>query len=243
MMPATLLWLKKIKLAIRILKFEQLKALIQKTEEMIRNHFLEMEGSHDWCHIDRVRNLALILAEKEGGNVELIELAALLHDLEDYKLKEHFPEGQSIQQWLMHAGSDKESTDKIVRMIEEASFKGSEVDTPCSSLESMILQDADRLDAIGAIGIARAFAYGGKKGHPIYLPDEMPARHTSFEAYQKHRGSTIHHFHEKLLLIKERINTQTAKKIAEERHQFMEAFLNQFALEWNPKKLELQDEE
>lgn len=236
-------WLKKINLAITSNKFEHLKDLIRKTEEMARKRFLSTEGSHDWHHIDRVRNLALILAEKEGGNADLIELAALLHDLEDYKLQEELTEGPLIEVWLQQEGADNELTRKIIRMIGEVSFKGSGVDTPCSCLESMILQDADRLDAIGAIGIARAFAYGGKKGNPIYLPGVDPVEHTSFDAYKRHKGSTIHHFYEKLLHLKERMNTQTAKQIAARRHQHMEAFLTQFYNEWYFKKLDLADEE
>lgn len=238
-----MLWLKKIKLAETSQKFEHLKDLIQKTEVMVRKRFMATEGSHDWYHIERVRNIALLLAEKEGGNKEVIELAALLHDLEDYKLKDHLAAGPTIHQWLEQEGVEKEIAEKIITMIDEVSFKGSGVETRCSSLESMILQDADRLDAIGAIGIARAFAYGGKKGNPIFLPDEKPTRHTSFEDYKQNNGSTIQHFHEKLLHLKDRINTHTAKHLAKERHQFMETFLQQFSQELNPKKMELHDGE
>lgn len=210
---------------------------------MVRNRFMATEGSHDWHHIDRVRNLALIMAEKEGGDANLIELAALLHDLEDYKLQADLAGGPTIGQWLEQEGADKEMTQNIIRMINEVSFKGLGVETPCSSLESMILQDADRLDAIGAIGVARTFAYGGKRGNPIFLPGEDPAEHTSFDSYKQHKGSTVHHFYEKLLHLKDRMNTQTGKQIAIGRHQFMEAFLAQFFHEWNFKKLDPADEE
>lgn len=209
--------------------------ICSKTEKYIHEVF-EKEGSgHDWWHISRVRNLALKIAENEGGNFFIIELSALLHDLDDWKLIGSQKENRS-ELWLKETGLDKNISKKILQVINEVSFKGAGVETHATSLEAKIVQDADRLDAIGAIGIARTFAYGGSKRRLIYHPEIKPEMHMDFESYKKSTAPTINHFYEKLFLIKDRLNTKTAKKIALQRHNFMEQFLVQFFNEWDNKK-------
>ncbi len=191
-------------------------------------------SGHDWWHIFRVVNLVKHIGKKEGANLDIVELAALLHDLDDWKLNEsnegHLPKARKI---LSENGYSAETINTILGIIDEVSFKGAGVETKPSTLEAMVVQDADRLDAIGAIGIARTFAYGGHKNQPLHNPDLKPNLHGSFEEYKKTRTSTINHFYEKLLLLKDRLNTPTAKQLAEKRHQFMEQFLEQFYSEWD----------
>ena len=210
----------------------QQKYLVTQTENYIKRHFEKDGSGHDWWHIYRVRNLALKIAETEGGDVFIVEMAALLHDLDDWKLTSDNNELKT-QNWLKAQNVDSESAHRILEIIEQLSFKGAKVETKAISLEAKIVQDADRLDAIGAIGIARTFAYGGNKNRLIYHPGVKPEMHESFEAYKKTSAPTINHFYEKLLLLKERMNTKTAIKIAEKRHRFMLEFLEQFFGEWD----------
>jgi uncharacterized protein len=209
------------------------KQIIEETERYIRSVF-EMEGSgHDWWHIFRVRKMAIEIADQEGGDLFIIEMAALLHDLDDWKLNNT---GNSrIRNWLKELAIETDEVEKIVEITEQVSFKGAGVQNTAHSIEAQIVQDADRLDAIGAIGIARTFAYGGSKGRLIYHPEIKPEFHPDFNSYKKGESPTINHFYEKLLLLKELINTTTARKIAEERHRFMEEFLERFYNEWNVK--------
>jgi uncharacterized protein len=213
----------------------QQKELVLATESFIKQHFASDSSGHDWWHIHRVRNMAVHLAKKEGGDLFLIEMAALLHDLDDWKLG-NGENTSKTKSWLKQISINKKDADKIKQIIEQVSFKGAGVETKADSLEAQIVQDADRLDAIGAIGIARTFAYGGNKGRLLHHPDIEPQLHNSFEEYKKTTAPTINHFYEKLLLLKDRMNTKAALKIAEERHAFMENFLAQFFLEWDCKK-------
>jgi uncharacterized protein len=194
-------------------------------------------SGHDWWHIQRVWNLSKLIGKNEKADLHLIELAALLHDLDDWKLssvnQESLPNARMI---LKENEVTSEIVEKVVTIINEVSFKGAGVDTVPSSLEAMVVQDADRLDAIGAIGIARTFAYGGHKNQPLHNPDLKPTLHKNFDEYKNTRTSTINHFYEKLLLLKDRLNTKTAKDLALKRHQFMEQFLEQFYAEWNGEK-------
>jgi len=210
-----------------------LKEIVDNTGNWVRRRFLNEEGSHDWQHIDRVRRMALFLAREEGGDLFIVEMAALLHDLEDWKLTDSETKKGITKEFLSGQGLTTETTERILQVIEEVSFKGAGVATPCSSLESMVVQDADRLDAIGAIGIARAFAYGGSKGRPLYQPEKDTVQHQSFDSYKKSTSSTLHHFYEKLLHLKDRMNTVTAIKLAEKRHQYMLDFADQFKKDWN----------
>ena len=215
-----------------MIKTENKKNILRQTENFIREQFSNEGSGHDWWHIYRVRNMALYLAEKEGGDKFIIELAALLHDLDDWKIA---GDSDSVRTkiWLQKIGLSEEEIKNILEIIEQVSYKGAGVETKAISLEAQIVQDADRLDAIGAIGIARTFAYGGNKGRLIYHPEINPLLHDSFDSYKKSDGPTINHFYEKLLLLKDRLNTETAKKLALQRHQFMELFLKQFFMEWN----------
>lgn len=213
----------------------QQKELISATENFIKQHFASDSSGHDWWHIHRVRNMAVHLAEKEGGDLFLIEMAALLHDLDDWKLG-NGENTSKTKSWLKQIDIKKNDAEKIEEIIEQVSFKGAGVETKAESLEAQIVQDADRLDAIGAIGIARTFAYGGNKGRLLHHPDIDPQLHDSFEEYKKTTAPTINHFYEKLLLLKDRMNTKAAQEIAEERHDFMENFLAQFFSEWDCKK-------
>jgi uncharacterized protein len=191
-------------------------------------------SGHDWWHIYRVVNLAKLIGSEENVDLHLIELAALLHDLDDWKLSTDSHESLPNARKLL-AGNNVSSvlTEKVIKIINEVSFKGAGVETKPTSAEAMVVQDADRLDAIGAIGIARTFAYGGYKNQPMHIPDLKPSLHNDFEEYKRTRTSTINHFYEKLLLLKDRLNTNTAKEIAVQRHRFMEQFLEQFYAEWN----------
>lgn len=214
-----------------------MKEFLQKTEAYVREK-LEGEGTgHDWWHIHRVRNTALSLAKEEKADLFIVELGALLHDIADHK----FHDGDETVgpkvalEWLKSLAVPEDAIHQVCAIIKEVSFKGAKVETPMSTIEGEVVQDADRLDAIGAIGIARAFAYGGHKNRELYNPDQDPTLHDSFEAYKNDKGATINHFYEKLFLLKDRMNTKTAKRIAEERHQFMKEYVERFMSEWSGK--------
>jgi len=208
---------------------------LKQTEALVRETLTGDSSGHDWWHIHRVRRLALELGKAEGADLFIVELAALLHDLDDYKLVPHCDseEPERARDWLEQMEVSLEVTDHICQIIKEVSFKGASVDSRMTSLEGMVVQDADRLDAIGAIGIARAFAYGGAKGRLMHDPEVPAVMHASFEDYKKNSGPTINHFYEKLLLLKERMNTRAGKQIASTRHEFMKQFLSQFLNEWD----------
>ncbi len=209
--------------------------LISKTEEYIRDK-LEGEGSgHDWWHIHRVRNTALKLAKEENADPFVVELAALLHDIADHKFHNGDEEigPATARSWLKDLEIEEPDIEHVCEIIRDVSFKGAEVATPMKTIEGKVVQDADRLDALGAIGIARAFAYGGYKERELYNPDIKPEKHDSFEAYKKSTGPTINHFYEKLFLLKDRMNTDSGKKEAEKRHQFMRKFVERFLAEWD----------
>ena len=213
------------------LKIQQ-KEQISKTVNYIQAVFSGEGTGHDWWHIFRVKQLALKIANKEGGNLFRIEMAALLHDLDDWKLSENSGTLKS-KIWLNKLKLSENYTEQILTIIEQVSFKGAGVTTAASTIEAQIVQDADRLDAMGAIGIARTFAYGGSKNRLIYHPEISPVLHQSFEEYKKTTAPTINHFYEKLLLLKNRLNTATAKEMGEKRHAFMEMYLAQFFAEWD----------
>jgi uncharacterized protein len=176
--------------------------------------------------------MALQIADMEGGDFFLIAISALLHDLDDWKINS----GNHLlktKEWLRKIEVNEYQMNEILQIIEQVSFKGAGVETDASSLEAKIVQDADRLDAIGAIGIARTFAFGGNKGRLLHHPEIKPEFHETFEEYKKTDSPTINHFYEKLLLLKNRLNTPTAIEIAENRHTFMEEFLTRFFAEWD----------
>ncbi len=204
---------------------------IRLTENYVRNLFENDFSGHDWWHINRVRNLALKIAGKEGGDRFVIEMSALLHDVDDWKINNEENSSKALE-WLKIIKIPDFISKRILDVIGQVSFKGAGVKNEAVSIEAKIVQDADRLDAIGAIGIARTFAYGGSKQRPIYLPEIKPELHINFESYKKTTAPTINHFYEKLLLLKNRLNTNTAIEIAKNRHTFMETFLEQFFKEW-----------
>lgn len=203
-------------------------------ESLVRETLAADSSGHDWPHIDRVRKVALRIARVEGADLFVVEAAALLHDIADWKFHGgDDTRGPAIAaKTLRDLGADETVCAHVADIIARLSYKGAGVPTPMPTLEGACVQDADRLDAIGAIGVARAFAYGGHKGRAMHDPSVPPELHASFAAYKKNNGPTINHFYEKLLLLKDRMNTAAAKKIAAERHAFMEAFLDQFLAEW-----------
>lgn len=212
----------------------ELDRLIEHTAEFIRERLQNDASGHDWWHIDRVRRNAVSLAKAEGADVELCELAALLHDIADWKFHggDEHAGPNAARAWLRSQQVEESMIDRVCEIIVGVTYKGAGVETPMSTLEGRCVQDADRLDALGAIGIARAFAFGGHFGRMMYDPDHPPELHADFAAYKSKTGPTINHFYEKLLLLKDRMQTETGRRLAAERHQFLETFLRQFFAEW-----------
>ena len=205
--------------------------LISKIKSNFENDF----SGHDWHHILRVYQNSLHIQSIEGGNLEIVSLGALLHDISDHKMNggQINKGGEEASKILFEIGYDHSIIDQVAQLVDNVSYKGANVSDKAISIEQQIVQDADRLDAIGAIGIARAFAFGGNKNRPIYSPKVNPVLHNSFEQYAHSKSHTINHFYEKLLLLKDRMHTETGKKMAAERHEYMEKFLKQFYKEWN----------
>ena len=208
--------------------------IIEKTKEFVKNKLYGEGSGHDWFHIERVYNLSRFLANEKKADNFIVEMTALLHDIDDWKFSNGTKTNTTItEEFLNSVNVDKESINKIITIIKTMSFKGGVVNSTQNTIEGMIVQDADRLDAIGAIGIARTFAYGGSKNRPIYDPNIAPINFTSLEEVKNAENHTINHFYEKLLKLKDLMNTDSAKIIAEKRHKFMENFLKEFYSEWN----------
>lgn len=210
-------------------------SLTQDVVDRIRAQFENDASGHDWHHIMRVYRMACYIQEREGGDREIVELSALLHDISDHKMNGGILNagGSIAYELLLELGAEESTAFKVREIVDKVSFKGAKIEDAMSSIEGKIVQDADRLDAIGAIGVARTFAYGGHKGQAMYDPDLEVVLHESFEQYATARSSTINHFYEKLLLLTGRLHTATAKEIGQQRHAFMEQFLAQFYSEWN----------
>lgn len=212
--------------------------LIGNTVKFVKERLENAEGGHDWFHIERVLNNSRLIAKGEKADLQIVELGALLHDIADSK----FHDGDEsvgpkvASEFLRTQGASEEVIDHVIKIIENISFKGGNVDQKFSSAELDIVQDADRLDALGAIGVARAFNYGGFKGRALYDPEIEPNLNMSKEEYKASNAPTINHFYEKLLLLKDRMNTETGRKIAADRHAFMLGYLDQFYKEWNGEK-------
>jgi uncharacterized protein len=212
--------------------------LIDTTIEFVKQQLKDAEGGHDWFHIERVYKNALLIAKEESCNIEVVQLGALLHDIADSKFNNgdetvgpkvarEFLESQMVyEEIILH----------VIAIVENISFKGGKVAAKFKSKELDIVQDADRLDALGAVGIARTFNYGGFKNRALYNPEVAPNLNMTKEEYKNSEAPTLNHFYEKLLLLKDKMNTVTAKRIAKERHQFMELFLSQFYAEWDGEK-------
>jgi len=214
------------------------ETILKLTEEYVKNKLSGDGSGHDWWHICRVRKIAVQIAARENADLFVVQLAALLHDIADWKFNDgDFNAGPKLaREWLEKLQVGEDIISQVCEIIKGVSFKGAGVTAKMSTTEGMIVQDADRLDAIGAIGIARTFAYGGHRGQEIYNPDVRPEWHDSFEEYLNCTGSTINHFYEKLLLLKDLMNTETARRMAVERHRYMEEFLERFYKEWDGKE-------
>lgn len=214
------------------------KQLIDETAEYIKRKLLGEGSGHDWWHVYRVWQLSRTILEDEPTADKLtVELGALLHDIADWKFADGNLEAgpKEARKWLESKGVDEKVITHIDDIIRDTSFKGANVDLNLKTIEAKIVFDADKLDAIGAIGIARTFAYGGNKNRSMYEPDQKPTMHSTFEEYKNGDSSTINHFYEKLLLLKDLMNTATGKRLAEQRHEIMEQFLGEFFKEWEGK--------
>ena len=208
--------------------------LIRKTIAFVKQQLQNAEGGHDWFHIERVYKNALLIAKEEECSLLAVQLGALLHDIADSKFHggDETIGPKTARNFLQQQNVDGDTIAHVVNIIENISFKGGNFEKKFSSIELDIVQDADRIDALGAIGIARAFNYGGFKNRVLYNPEIAPLNNMSKEEYKSNNNPTINHFYEKLLLLKDKMNTPTGKKIALERHKYMEGFLSQFYAEW-----------
>ncbi|MEZ4923364.1 MAG: HD domain-containing protein [Crocinitomicaceae bacterium] len=203
----------------------------------MRQKFSGEETGHDWYHIERVWKNAKLISANEECDPFIVELGALLHDVADHKFVEDFEKetNERVNQILSALNVSSDAIEQVFHIVHNCSFKGGIGENKMKSIEGLIVQDADRLDAIGAIGIARTFAFGGKFGNMIYDPEVLPVDFQSEDQYRKTRTHTINHFYEKLLKLKQLMNTTTGKSLAEKRHQYMEEFLKQFYGEWEGK--------
>ena len=211
------------------------KVVVEAIKKLVKEKWENEKSGHDWWHIKRVFNLAKYIARQENADNYMVELSALLHEMTDWKFhKDNSEKGknQAIK-WLQYQQVPQQYINNILSIINSISFKGARVEDRPLQLEGQILQDADRLDAMGAIGIARAFTFGGYHNQDIHVPNSTLHFHESFDEYKNKETTTINHFYEKLLLLKERMHTQTGREIAEKRHQFMEDYLKQFFEEWH----------
>lgn len=213
--------------------------IVENTQEFIRQKFHGEGSGHDYWHMYRVWQLAIHIGAHEPGVDQFtLELAALLHDIADWKFHDGDEEAgpRAAREWLEGQAVDEAVIIQVEEIIRTVSFKGAGVQNEMKTIEGKIVYDADKLDAIGAIGIARTFAYGGSKGRDMYDPERPPVLHDDFKAYKNSDSPTINHFYEKLLLLKARLFTSTAKKMAEHRHEVMEAYLEEFYAEWKGER-------
>ncbi len=209
--------------------------IINQAENYVKKLLENDFSGHDFDHAKRVKEKALFIQRNEGGDFFIIALASLLHDVDDHKLFPENTNNENTRAFLKEINLDGERSEKIIEIINQISFKGKDSVSP-SSLEGKIVQDADRLDAIGAIGIARAFAYGGTNKRKLYDFSQRPRTEMSFEEYKATKTATLTHFYEKLLHLKDMMNTKTAIKMATYRHEFMRLFLEEFLNELNLSK-------
>lgn len=208
--------------------------IIRATVAYVQEELKQAEGGHDWWHINRVWNNAKHIAKNENVDLLIVELGALLHDIADSKFHDGNEEIGQVKTaaFLRSLKVDEETIDRVVKIVAHISFKGGNENKVYQSPELSVVQDADRLDALGAIGIARAFNYGGFKNRALYDPAVAPVLNQTKEAYKKSTAPTINHFYEKLLKLKDLMNTETGRQMAEERHRYMQGFLEQFYREW-----------
>ncbi|WP_319242784.1 HD domain-containing protein [uncultured Propionivibrio sp.] len=208
--------------------------LVERVAARIESRFAGEGSGHDWHHIRRVWRLAQALAREEGANVDIAELGALVHDIADWKFHggDESVGPREAERLLREEGASEAVIAPVVDIVATISFKGAGVATPMRSLEGACVQDADRLDALGAIGIARCFAYGGHAGRPLHDPAVPPVQHATAQAYKSAKGTSLNHFHEKLFLLKDRMNTASGRRLAEARHAYMADFVARFLQEW-----------
>jgi uncharacterized protein len=211
------------------------RRLIDAAAGYVRQTLQGDSSGHDWWHVWRVWQTSIRIGRIEGADLLVVQLAALLHDIADWKFHggDETAGPRVAREWMAQQRVAAQTIDHVCDIIAHLSFKGAGVASQMTTLEGQVVQDADRLDAVGAVGIGRAFAYGGHAGRPMYDPAILPEQHATFEAYKKNSGPTINHFYEKLLLLKDRMNTATARQLAADRHAFMEEFLRRFYDEWN----------
>ena len=209
--------------------------IINNTILFVKNQLAHAEGGHDWFHIERVYKNALLIAEEEECDLTVVKLGALLHDIADSKFHggDETVGPKTARTFLESQNVSEDIILHVIAIIENISFKGGNFEKKFNSKELEIVQDADRLDALGAIGIARTFNYGGFKNRPLYNPNIQPNMSMNKEEYKNSESPTLNHFYEKLLLLKDKMNTETGKKIAQKRHNFMMTFLSQFYAEWD----------
>lgn len=209
-------------------------SLVERVAAHVKARFLTESSGHDWHHINRVWELARQIAVQEGANQEVAELGALVHDIADWKFHggDDTVGPREAELLLAREGAPRSVIEPVVDIVATISFKGAGVSVGMQTLEGKCVQDADRLDAMGAIGIARCFAYGGHAGRLMHDPEEPPVLHPTAEAYKAAKGTSLNHFYEKLFLLKDRMNTPTGRTLAEARHQVMQDFVDQFLAEW-----------
>ena len=207
---------------------------VERVASRIKARFLAENTGHDWYHIQRVRRLAQQIAAEEGAAAEVVELAALVHDIADWKFHGGDDSVGPREARLLLAEEEVPEAviAAVVDIVASISYKGAGVADRMASLEGRCVQDADRLDALGAIGIARCFAYGGHAGRLIHDPAVKPVLHASAEAYKTAQGTSLNHFYEKLLLLRDRMHTDSGRRLAEERHRYLEDFVARFLAEW-----------
>ena len=215
---------------------EQQRKVLEEAEVYVKRKLEKDSSGHDWWHIYRVVQTVKTIAAEEGADVFTCELAALLHDVADEKLNDDPAAAQrELEAWLAASGVEEERAAHVLEIIATMSFKGGQR-KPMRTLEGKVVQDADRIDALGAVGIARTFAYSGWKGRPIHDPSVPVREHMTAEEYRSGKDTAVNHFYEKLFKLKDLMNTEYARKLAEERHRFMEQYLEQFYGEWDGKR-------
>jgi uncharacterized protein len=212
--------------------------LVSKTAEFIKTKFKNEGTGHDWWHLYRVWQLSKhIAAQEKGANLLVVELAALLHDIADHKFHGGDTEVGAIaaREWLQKIKADEVTSSHVENIVRHISFKAADIKNQLDTLEGWVVHDADKLDAIGAIGIARVFSFGGAHGRLIYDPMQPHLENYTYETAKFKNSSAIHHFYEKLLLLKDRMYTETGKEMAAHRHKYMENYLDEFYAEWEGK--------
>lgn len=212
--------------------------IIKKAAKFVKSRLSSESSGHGWWHTWRVWQMAKKIAKKEKANLFIVEIAALFHDVADWKFQSEHDDsiGALIaKEWLEKFDIDSKIISQICNIIKNVSFKGAKVKDKLKTIEGKVVQDADRLDAMGTMGIARTFAYGGSSGREIYNPNKKPKKHKTFEEYKASKSPSINHFYEKLLLLRNRMNTKTGRKIAEKRHKFLKIYLKEFFNEWEGK--------